>query len=129
MSNNYRSKPTQDVKGFAHAIDTAYNEQAGALKVLSHIVGHLIPLGNCSSAAIDCTKNGALIAVYNDSATTGFVATGAADVTAPTTGANGIACRPYDYTIVALANTDTQIIGISGGTLWAYLVDDTANFN
>ena len=82
-----------------------------------------------SGAAIDCTKNGALIAVYNDSATTGFVATGAADVTAPTTGANGIACRPYDYTIVALANTDTQIIGISGGTLWAYLVDDTANFN
>ena len=76
MSNNYRSKSSDNTKGGNHALDMSYNEQSGSFKVLSHVVGKLTPLGNCSTAAIDCTKQGALIAVYNDSATTGFIATG-----------------------------------------------------
>lgn len=128
MSNfKERQKPTEKVKGMHKAADLAFNEQAGALKVLGGILGELQRLFSFDVAAknlVEPFKNADLIAFYNDGATTAWLTTGDNDTAAPAaTSANGIALKPNDYTILAMPDGTTNL-NCSVTTVVAYLVKD-----
>jgi hypothetical protein len=124
---NIRSKASKDMYGGSVANDYAFNQQAGAIKTLGPILGNVSILG-ALSAAVDSTKaGGALIAVYNNSASTAFAKTGSSSVTAPTSGADGICLPPNAYTIIALGS-DTHI-RCSAATCFGYLIQDDLNYN
>ena len=116
-----REKVGNDVKGANRATDIAYNDWAGAAKVLGPLQGVLSILG-ALNAGVSVAQLGATIAVYNNSATTAFVALYPQTGAAPTGGANGIALPPFAYTYVCMGAN--QFIIASAATVFGYQVID-----
>ncbi len=123
--NNVRSKASQDRYGNT-ATDYAFNQKAGALKQLGPILGKVLNMGALNTAK-DAGRQGALVAIYNNSGSTAFAKTGNATVTAPTGGADGICLPPNEYTILALG-TDTHVI-TNTATCFGYIIDDELIYN
>lgn len=121
-----RQKPTDKIRGIAAISDIAYNEQAGANKIVGPIVGKLRILGAANT--LKKIDPGATVAFYNNSATTAWVAIGqdATPPSAPTGGADGIALKPNDYTILALGNNNCFIA--NAATVFAYEVEDDSKW-
>jgi hypothetical protein len=118
-----RTKSTEFARGATTPIDNSYNDQAGALKVISGVVGVLEPMGDLATAK-PVTKSGDLVAVFNPLTTILFAKTGTDTVVAPTDGTNGICLRPMDYTIIAMPFGHTHII--TNASAWGYiLIDDS----
>jgi hypothetical protein len=72
------------------------------------------------------TKPGALVAIFNATAGVLWAKTGLAGVSAPTTGTNGVALRPMDYTIIAMPVGDTHVI--TSAQAWAYQLEDDSEY-
>lgn len=125
-----RQKPSDRVRGGSAALDVSYNEQAGAFKTLSHIVGELTPLGDALAGALNCTKTGALVALFAVGGIS-YVSTGPTNaVVAPTDGSTGVALRADDYTIIAMGEAKKWFVagGGSATSVWAYLVEDFSEY-
>lgn len=119
--NNARAKESHSKYGDS-ALDLAYDQYSSALRMQGPILGKVLIMGALNTAKSP-SKHGALIAVYNNSATTAWAKTGDSTVTAPAGGTDGIALKPNDYTILAMG-TDTHII-TSTATCFGYeIVDD-----
>jgi len=119
--NNPRSKESHSRIGDT-SLDYAYDAASSAFRMQGPILGKVLILGALNAGAKP-SKLGALIAVYNNSATTAWAKTGDDTVTAPTGGADGIALKPNDYTIIAMG-ADVKII-TSTATCFGYeIVDD-----
>ena len=125
--NNVRGKASQDAYGGSVAQDYSFNQEAGAIKSLGPILGRVRIMG-ALNVAKNASKMGRLIAVYNNSAVTAFVATGTVStLSAPTGGTDGICLRPFDYTVVVMS-TDTWIIS-NVGTVFGYEIIDELEYN
>jgi hypothetical protein len=119
--NATRTKITQNRYSGVDATEFSFNQQSGAMKQLGPILGNVSILGPLNAAVgVDL---GSLVAIFNDSSTVAWAAMGTtASVAAPTGGANGIALRPNDYTILALYNNNYIIC--STATCFGYLIND-----
>src|SRR5271157_636139 len=116
-----REKVGNDVKGANRATDIAYNDWAGAAKVLGPLQGVLTILGALNSG-VSIAQKGATIAVYNNSGSTAFVALYAQTGAAPSSGANGICLPPNSYTYVCMGAN--QFIISNAATVFGYQVVD-----
>lgn len=117
---------SDSVVGGQEALSKSYNRDAGAIKNITHIVGRLVPRGPANTAL--GFDPGSLVALYNDSASTAFVRIGPDNtVAAPTGASDGVALRPYDYTIIAIGVD--RYVRSNTATVYAYEVaDDTVHF-
>lgn len=118
-----RSKNSQKTLGGNVALDIGFNEYAGAHKVMSSVMGKLLPLGATATALkID---GGKTVALFNNSGSTVFYLTSANPaMPAPTTGADGIPVPAYSWQIITMAG-DT-VLRSNSGSLFAYeVLDDT----
>jgi hypothetical protein len=123
--NNKRTNRSENVVG-SKSLDLAYNDRAGAYKMLGPILGKVSILGALNAAV--GAERGDLIAVFNNSATVAFVATGTTSgLSAPTGGANGIALAPNSYTIIAMG--DDNWIRASAATVFGYKILDDSSYN
>lgn len=118
--NAIRSKAQQDVYGGSVAQDYAFNQHAGAMKVMGPIFGRVKTfLGDLAAGvAVD---HGSLVAVYNNSNAAIFVKTGVSGMAAPTA-ANGIAVPPNAYLIVPMGHD--EFIRSSAANAIGYWLED-----
>lgn len=123
---NQRSKASNNRYSNADSLDYAFNQQAGAFKMVGPILGKLSILGALNVAkAVDA---GALVAVYNNSGSTAFVKTGpSVAVLAPTGGSDGICVPPNSYIMIAMTSDNYIISNLA--TTFGYLVNDDLLFN
>jgi hypothetical protein len=125
--NKIRSKPSQDRYGADMATEDAFNQYAGAVKVMGPVFGvvekFLGPLG--TAVGVDL---GSLVAVFNNTGTTSFVALGTSSaVAAPTSPANGIPIPPNSYLIIPMGNNNWIISNVA--TTFGYLLEDDLQYN
>lgn len=124
MTGNFkRTKNSTDVVG-SKSQDLAYNDRAGAYKMLGPILGKLSVLG-----ALDTAKGvekGSLVAVYNNSGAAVFVNSGAAAMAAPSS-TTGIAVPPNAYIIIAVG--DDNYVRASSAAALGYLILDESSYN
>ena len=119
--NATRSKAQQNIYGGSVAQDYAFNQQAGAMKVMGLIFGRVkVFMGDLATAKQ--ADAGALVAVYNNTAAAIFVATGNSSIAAPTS-ANGIAIPPNSYLIIPMGD-DNYIRASGAGAIGYWLQDD-----
>lgn len=116
-----RSKASQNMYGGSVAQDYAFNQQAGAMKVMGLIFGRVnVFMGDLATAKqADC---GALVAVYNNSAAAIFVATGTSSIAAPSA-STGIAIPPNSYMIIPMGD-DNYIRASAANAIGYWLQDD-----
>lgn len=103
----YRKNKRDAVNGGNRAIDLSYNDKAGALKTIGRVMGELSVKGDAATAR-NC-ELGELIAFYNDSASTVFVAfyaTQALATAGTPSAANAIAIPPRDYVVLSAGNNN-----------------------
>lgn len=124
MMNNVRSKRSDTRYGGQDTLDYAFNQYAGAFKMLGPILGKATVLGPLTTA-VDVGL-GALVAVYNDSAATAFVASGTSAVAVASV-ANGYAIPPNSYIIIATGE-DGWVRG-SGATVYGYKIKEDLEYN
>jgi hypothetical protein len=119
--NQLRTKQGNNKYSGMDALDDSFNQQGGGFKVIGPILGNPKILGALSAAVgVDL---GSIVAVYNNSAATAWAAIGPTSAVAvPTGGANGIALKPNDYTIIAMYNSN--YIVCSAATCFGYLIND-----
>ena len=126
--NKIRSKPSQNRYGADMATEDAFNKYSGAVKVMGPIFGVVQKF----LGALNVPRGvdlGALIAVYNNSAVTSFVALGTTlSVTAPVDGTNGIPIPPNSYIIIPMG-TNNWIISNAVGTTYGYWLQDDLQLN
>lgn len=120
-----RKKAGIDTRGPQAIGEQRWNNDAGADKVLPLNGLFKTPyLGAIGTAKEVTSGKGATVAVYNDSATTAYAATGDSSVAAPTGPANGIAIPPFSYMYIAMG--ENLWVRGSAATVYAYeLSDDT----
>jgi len=124
--NAKRTKASQDRYSAADATEGSFNQHSGAMKQLGPILGYPTILGALNAAV--GVELGSIVAVYNNSATTAWAKLGTTNaVTAPTGGADGIALKPMDYTLIAVY-TNNYII-CSAATCFGYLINDDLKLN
>lgn len=123
-----RSKPSDNLNGGTKALDMAYNEQSGGLKVVGPIVGQLTNKGAVPVAAtgIDA-PNASIFAFFNNGATVQFIQTAAttAELGAAPIATTGICLRPNDYTHVAIPDGHSFIRSSSAAVIMYLMVDDS----
>lgn len=123
-----RNTESRDTRGMNKAMDVAYNEQAGGLKVVGPILGlikrmFLLDIIRDVDAPM---KPGAVMAFYNPTAITAWltISETAIDPAAPASAEpSSIALKPNDYTILALPQKATKLRS-SDLTVVAYLMLD-----
>jgi len=121
--NKIRSKPSQDRYGADMATEDAFNQYAGAAKIMGPIFGVVQQYLGALNAAVGVDL-GSLVAVYNNSTSTSFVALGTSNtVSAPTNPSNGIAVPPNSYLIIPMGQNN-WIISNSATTFGYWLQDD-----
>ena len=116
-----RKKYSEAVSGGNEVLDTSYNRQAGALKMLP-IVGFLTPIGSLT-ALVQLPDLGATVAVFNPGTTPIFVAFGNSTMVAPTSATDGIPV-PAGQMITLAAGPNSCMM--ASGTSFGYLVNDDA---
>jgi len=126
-----RNNETRDTRGMHKAIDVAYNEQSGGIKMTGGILGLLKRL-----FVLDAIKDlgapvtpGSIIAFYNSSTSTAWVTVSetAVDPAAPSASEpNSIALRPSDYTLLALPQKATKLRSSDTSVVAYLMVDDSA---
>jgi hypothetical protein len=119
--NQTRAKAGNNKYSGMDALDDSFNQQGGGFKVIGPILGNPKILGALNAAVgVDL---GSLVAVFNDSSTVAWAAIGPNNsVAVPSGGANGIALKPNDYTIIAMYNSN--YIVCSAATCFGYLLND-----
>lgn len=124
--NLTRSKAQQNVVGGNTAQDYAFNQQAGAMKVMGPIFGRVKKfLGDLATAqAVDA---GSLVACYNNTAAAIFVLTGPDSSVATPTSTTGIAVPPNSYLIIPMG--PDKYIKSSGAGLLGYWLEDDLLYN
>lgn len=116
-----REKAGNEIKGANRATDIAYNDAAGAAKVIGPLQGVLKILG-ALNAGVQVPQKGATMAVFNNSAAVAFVALGAQTASAPSSPANGIPIPPYSYIYVCMGINQFIISNVA--TVFGYQVID-----
>lgn len=125
--NKVRSKPSQDRYGADMATEDAFNQYSGAVKVMGPVFGVVEKFLGALNAAVGVDL-GSLVAVYNNTASTSFVALGTSNaVAAPTSPANGIAIPPNSYLIIPMGNNNWIISNVA--TTFGYLLEDDLQYN
>lgn len=114
-----RKKASDAATGGNDVLDISYNRYVGGLKMIP-VQGQLTVLGSLA-AAVALPDIGTLVAVFNPTAAPLYVKFGAAAVTAPTGGADGIAIPAGQYITLAAGN-NTHII--SNGAVFGYVIED-----
>ena len=97
---NRRNRPGPSVIGAQKAMDMAYNDESGGLKVVGQILGDLQPIGAIS--AIQKTEQGKTIALFNSDTAIHWVKFGDASVAAPTGFADGLPVPPGQYSFFSV---------------------------
>jgi hypothetical protein len=117
-----RAKSSNNTRGYAAAIEYAYNDAAGASKAIN-MLGHLVPLGAANT--VQSPGQGRTIAFFNSNASTvRWVRFGNNTVTAPTGYADGVPLPPGEYTILGLGPNTSYIA--NNADVFAYeVVDET----
>lgn len=117
-----RSKAQQNLYGGSVAQDYAFNQYAGAMKVMGPIFGRVQQFLGDLAAGVS-VDSGVLVAVYNNTAAAVFVATGPDATLAAPTIANGIAVPPNSYLIIPMGS-DKRIRSSGAGAIGYWLQDD-----
>jgi hypothetical protein len=124
--NAIRGKRSQSRYSGADATDYAFNQYAGAAKIMGPVFGVVQKLLGALNAGVQVDQ-GSLVAVYNNSASTAFVITGLTLPAAPSTGANGIPIPPNSYLIIPMGQTNFIIS--SAATCFGYQLQDDLTYN
>lgn len=120
-----RAKSSQDTRGYAAAIEYAYNDAAGATKSL-HVQGYLVPRG--AANVVQSPGQGRTYAFFNsNTSTVRWVRFGNNTVTAPTGYTDGIPLPPLQYTVLSLG-PNTSFIA-NNADVFAYEVVDESFLN
>jgi hypothetical protein len=116
-----REKLASKLKSYAKALDVAYSDAAGALKTVPS--GHKLSNGGQALGSAVGFDFGKIVAVFNNSSSVAFVATGpTSSVAAPTDPTDGIPVPAYSWLYLSLGD-DCYIISDSA-SVFAYSVDD-----
>lgn len=119
--NAIRSKAQQNIYGGSVAQDYAFNQHAGAMKVMGLIFGRVKTFMGDLATGVQADP-GSLVAVYNNSAAALFVKTGINTLAAPNA-TNGIAVPPNSYMIIPMGN-DSFIRASAANVIGYWLEDD-----
>jgi hypothetical protein len=120
-----RKKDNFDAAGGNAALDLAYNDKSGALKVLGPTMGHLILLGALNNGVL--VGLGSMVQVFNSDTVVHYVSTGASGAGAPSSPANGIPVPPGQY--ITISTGPDQQIRSDSSTVYGYLVDDETTYS